>query len=267
MIKILISTLAIYIAVCLFMYVMQRHLIYFPSHELGASKKFSEVKIQTEDHLELTAWYLPGQKNHPTLIYFHGNSGNIAMREDNVASYLQRGMGVLLVEYRGYGGNQGEPTEVGLYRDAEAAYQFILNQDIASDSIVVFGESLGSAVAIELAKQYPVAAVILQSPLTSVADVGQLHYPFLPIKLLLKDRFNSIEKIDQINAPVIIAHGELDSVVPVRLANQLFSRALQPKALFIYTGKLHHNLNPFEIAKDALNFLCQQPKFYKSSLC
>ena len=191
MIKALFSVATIYAIICLVVYVMQRSFVYFPTKHLVKPDLFQEVELQTADGLNLVAWYVHAKEKQATLIYFHGNGGNIAMREYSAKPYLNRGMGVLLVEYRGYGGNPGKPSEDGLYHDAEAAYQFLLQQNVAPECLIVFGESLGSGVAVELARRHTVGGVILQASFTSATSVGQKHYPFLPVKLLMKDQYQS----------------------------------------------------------------------------
>ena len=249
------------------MYLSQRHFIYFPDDHLAKPALFEEVVLTTPDGLQLVAWYVPAKLKQPTMIYFHGNGGTIKMRENSAKPYLDCGMGVLLVEYRGYGGNPGKPNEVGLYNDGEAAYQFARQQGIPADHIILFGESLGSGIAVEIAKRYPVGGVILQAPFISAAAIGQKRYPYLPVGLLLKDRYQSIDKIQQINAPLAIVHGTADGVVPIEQGQALFLQANQPKQFFKYLGYGHSNFDPKTVANDVLVFFQQQPHLIEIKTC
>lgn len=181
------------------------------------------VTLKTNDGLKLVAWYHQALHPHlPTIIYFHGNAGNIGQRSNAVQPFFKKGYGVLLVTYRGYSGNPGEPSEKGLYQDGRAAIQFLKHQHIPDQCIVLYGESIGTAVAIQMAIEYHLGAIILQSPFTSLIDIGQFHYPFFPIKWLIKDQFNSLNKAEQIQSPVLVLYGEMDDIIPPKFSIQLF---------------------------------------------
>lgn len=267
MIKFIISVATIYAIICLLVYVMQRSFLYFPTRHLVKPDLFQEVELNTVDGLKLVSWYVPAKDKQPTLIYFHGNGGNIAMREYHTRPYLNRGIGVLLLEYRGYGGNPGKPNEIGLYHDAEAAYEFVKQQGVPPECIIVFGESLGSGVAVEMARRHPVGGVVLQAPFTSAFSVGQGHYPFLPVGLLLKDRFNSISKIKQFNVPLAVVHGTADRVVPFKHGKKLFAAANEPKQFFEFPGFDHNNLDAQAVSDKVLGFFQQQQHFSELNAC
>ena len=161
---------------------------------------------------------------------------------ERILPYIKAGYGVLLLAYRGYSGNQGQPSEQGLYNDARAALHFLKKQHIAEHCMVLFGESLGTGVAVQMATEFHVGAVILQSPYTSIADVGQKHYPFLPVHWLLKDRYDSRDKITHIHAPLFIFHGTKDKIIPLAMGEKIYQSALPPKQMKIYPEAGHGNL-------------------------
>ncbi len=254
-IAIIVGFYLIFIAV---FYVMQRQFIYFPKKSSKATptdagvSTMKIVSLQTADGLKLQAWYQPAKTGKPTLIYFHGNAGAISDRAALIKPYLDQGYGVLLVTYRGYSNNPGRPSEQGLYRDGAAAMKFIQQQNISAQCLVLFGASLGSGVAVELATKYKIAALILQSPYSSLADVGRHHYPYLPVRTLLKDRFNSIKKIKQIHVPLFIVHGENDRVIPAKFGYKLHAAANEPKQMHTYAWKGHNNMFP---ASEVIRFI------------
>jgi len=224
-------------------YFFQRNLIYFPEYtditpqEAGVGD-MRVVTLHTQDGLDINAWYCPPKDPFlPTLVYFHGNAGHIGYRAPLIKPYLQAGFGVFLLTYRGYSGNPGKPSEEGLYNDARASLDYLKGQ-----KVVLFGESIGAAVAIQMALEYPVEGIILQSPFTSLADVGLYHYPYLPVRWLLKDRYNSLEKTGNIHVPVCIIHGQNDGIVPPEMAEKLFKAFSEPKVIYIVPFTGHNDL-------------------------
>lgn len=243
-------------------YFFQRHLIYFPHHEAiqiptFANNYFKVIKLETSDKLALQAWYAPARRNYPTIVYFHGNKGDIGNRIPNVLPYIKNGYGVLLVEYRGYAQNPGTPNEQGLYNDGRAAIQFVHKQGIQNSCIILFGESLGTGVAVQLASEFPVAALILQSPYTSILSIGKYHYPYIPVKLLLKDQFNSLAKITQVHSALLMIYAASDLVIPAQDSEQLFNAANPPKFKFEFQNKhdIHNHLASKKLYEVVLNFL------------
>lgn len=201
--------------------------------------------LDTEDGKRLGAWYLPATAKEPgpAVVVFNGNGGDRSGRAMLALGLSQLGMSVLLFDYRGYGGNEGTPSEEGLARDARAAQAWLSAQpDVAQDRIVYFGESLGAAVAIGLAMERPPAALILRSPFTSLAEVGKVHYPWLPVGWLLIDRFPSIDRIGSVTAPVMIVAGDRDDVVPESLSRKLYDAAPDPKRFLLVPGAGHNDL-------------------------
>lgn len=231
------------------LYGMQRNLLYYPDRtrpdvEVAGVPEMREVTLETEDGLALLAWYKAAEPGHPTVVYFCGNAGNIGHRGSKVRHYLDAGMGVLLVSYRGYGGNPGKPTEEGLYADGRAALAFLADQGVAPARVVAYGESLGAGIAVQMALEQaakaPLGTLVLEAPFASLADVAAKHYPFVPVRWLLKDRFESDAKIARVRAPVFILHGEKDRVVPVSAGRALFAAAVEPKDS-LWLADRHHN--------------------------
>ena len=237
----------------------QRSLIYFPAPLTVYPQAYNASDLQvayleTSDHLKIYGWYKPPREGRPLFIYFHGNGGHLGMRIPFLRRFLNEGYGLFLLSYRGYAGNPGSPTEQGLYKDARAAIRWVLKQTPQSP-LVLYGESLGSAVAIQMALEYPIDALILQSPFTSLTAVGHWHYPFLPVKLLLQDKFESLKKMENIHVPVLVIHGQFDPIVPVWMGEQIYTEASQPKVLKIYPNKHHNDLGSDDLVQTIHAFL------------
>jgi fermentation-respiration switch protein FrsA (DUF1100 family) len=216
------------------LYLFQRQLLYLPDRtrpELLGLEKLGvrEVTLSTEDGLSLLSWYLPTRPGRPVIAYFHGNGGHIGYRAERLLRFSREGYGVLMAEYRGYGGNPGAPTEAGFYADGRAALGFLDREGVAPNRLVLYGESLGSGVAVKLATEHQVAALILEAPLTNVAEVAQCHFPYVPATWLVTDRFDSLSRIGRVKAAILVLHGEGDRVVPVRFGRTLFKAAPEPK--------------------------------------
>jgi len=243
--------IAIYLGIIAAMYTFQRSLMYQPGKNLGSPMasglpEMVAVNLKHPDQTKTVSWYKSASTNKPTLIYFQGNAGNIGDRRDKVRPFLDVGMGVMLVGYRGYGNNQGTPTEEGLYSDATLALEFLSRTGIMPDHWILYGESLGSAVTVEVANRHakssPVAAVILEAPFSSMTEAAKSHYPWLPVSAILKDKFESISKIKSINAPLMIIHGSSDNVVPISLGKKLFNAAVAPKTKHWIDGASHNDV-------------------------
>ncbi|MBK9078874.1 MAG: alpha/beta hydrolase [Hyphomicrobium sp.] len=227
-------------------YVMQRQMIYArdPVHTAPADAGLANVverTILTADGERLIAWYGKAQPGQPTLLYFHGNGGALEIRRERMAKYLERGRGMLMMAYRGYSGSSGLPTETANVADGKRAYQMLIDDGISPNDIIVYGESLGTGIAVQLAAEKLVRGVILDSPYTSLLERAQLSYPWLPVRLLLKDRYMSRDHIDKVTAPVFILHGEADEVIPVAMGRALFEIANEPKQLVTLPGAGHND--------------------------
>lgn len=225
------------VALLVLAWALQRRLIYLPARgpvpSAGAVLPGSEeVSFDTEDGLRLRGWFVPGGTGAAgaTVLVFNGNAGDRSARAPLAGTLARAGTSVLLFDYRGYGGNPGHPSETGLAADARAARGYLLSRpDVRPGSIVYFGESLGAAVAIGLAVEHPPAALVLRSPFTSLADVGQLHYPYLPVRPLLKDRYDSVGRVDAVRCPLLVLAGGADGIIPAWQSRRLYDEAAEPK--------------------------------------
>lgn len=241
---ILIVALVAYLAIVLFMYLQQRNIQYLPSRN-GASPEaaglsgVSEEHVMTADGETIVLWHALPRPGMPTILFFHGNGGELADRAGRMSFYQSRGFGALFVSYRGYGGSTGAPTEQGLMTDALAAYDFLLARGVRPEDIAVVGESLGTGVAVQLAAQKPVAALALEAPFTAAADAGAEMYWWLPVRLLMKDQFRSRDFIAGVKVPLLIQHGSRDRVIPLTQGQALFGMANEPKDLVIIPDAGH----------------------------
>ncbi len=224
------------------LWMFQRRLMYFPAQHLGdLPASVEEVTYSTADQLSLKGWFLPTESQPiGTVVLFNGNAGNRADRWPLGEALRTRGFSVLLVDYRGYGGNPGRPTQTGLDADARAALEYVRSRpDVDPDRIVYFGESLGSGVAIGLAVTDPPAALVLRSPFTSMSDVAAVHYSIM--SLLLRDRYPSLERIPRVDAPVMVVAGSADRIVPVVQSRALFEAARHPGQYLEIQGADHND--------------------------
>ena len=240
--------IAILLGILALIWALQRRLIYLPFADVSSPQAIglagaTPVTFPTPDGLVLNGWFI-GADGPPrfTAIVFNGNAGNRSFRAPLANALAREGVAVLLFDYRGFGENPGSPTELGLRADSRAAREYVLSRpDVNPKRIVYFGESLGTAVATELASEFPPAALILRSPFTSMVDVGQVHYPFLPVRWMLRDRFATIERIGSVHARLLIIVGERDRIVPVALSRRLHAAANEPKALLVIPGADHND--------------------------
>ena len=227
----------------------QRSLIYFPEGQVPSPAavgipQAEAVGFTTEDDLDLEAWFVPPRQPsaNRTIVVFNGNAGNRSHRAMLAALFAEYGYATLLVDYRGYGGNPGLPSERGLARDARAALRYLTSRaDVDPSRIVYFGESLGTAVALQLAEEHPPAALILRSPFSSLASLGARHYPFLPVRWFLKDRYSSIDRIARIKSPMLFIAGDADRIVPIGDTEVLYEAANEPKKLVIIRDADHND--------------------------
>ena len=237
---------AITIALAL-VWVLQRRMIYFPlpqdvPHAASALERAEDVTFETADGLPLHGWFAsPAQSNGATVLIFNGNAGDRSSRAPLAAALTRAGFSVLLFDYRGYGGNPGQPTEPGLVADARAARQYVGSRaDVDPARLVYFGESLGGAVAVALAVEQPPAALVLRSPFTSLAEMARLQFPFLPT-FLLRDCFESLNRISRVDCPLLVITGDRDSVVPPAQSRSLYEAASGPKRFVLIAGADHND--------------------------
>lgn len=250
-------------AVCFTLF--QRGLQYTPSKERPSAPalyevpEFREITLRTEDGLDLLSWYAPPEsENRPAVVMFHGNSGHMGDRTFKPRHFFNKGIGLFFLEYRGYGGNPGKITEQGLYKDGRAAVEWVLAQGIPLDRIILYGESLGSGVATQLATEYKARALILEAPFDAAASFsGRFFSPFyLPVDLLLWDKFDNLSKIRDIDMPLLVIHGNGDEVIPFEHGKALYDTAREPKRFIPVEGGSHTNLYAYrEMLEGMMDFI------------
>ncbi len=231
-----------YAAIVVLMYLRQGSMLYLPQKELLTTPKnihlpYEALRLRTSDGITISGWYVPAEKERAALIFCHGNAGNISGRLDSIAVFHRLGLSVMIFDYRGYGESEGRPSEPGTYLDAEAAWNYLTDvKETPPGRIIVFGRSLGGAVAAELALRRPPAALILEAGFTSVPDIGSTYYPWLPVRLLSKFKYASVEKVGAISCPKLIIHSPQDEIIPYAHGRKLFEVAGEPKTFLEITG-------------------------------
>jgi uncharacterized protein len=237
----------IYFAALAFLYVAQRRLLYLPNvrefapAEVGLPQA-ERLHLESDDGERLLAWRIPPSPGAPMIVYFHGNGGGLHQLSNRYAAFAKAGFGVLALEYRGYAGSTGAPSEAGLTLDAEAAYRAAL-ADAPARRIVVVGESLGSGLAVKIASRHEIGALVLDSPFTSIADIAAARFWMFPVRRLLKDRYDSASRIAEVTAPLLVVHHERDLSVPLRFGRRLFAAARAPKDFLLVPGFGHPALD------------------------
>ncbi len=238
----------VYFLVTLGLYIFQRSLLYHPMENNYSGDrltvKIEKVKITTEDNIDLLAWYHKKDNiKYKTILYLHGNAGSLENRIHKINHFEDMNINFLLLSWRGFNGNEGEPSEKGLYEDARSAVKWLINQGINEENIIIYGESLGTGIATEIAQNSHFAGIILESPFTSMIAAGKSKYPIFPIKLLLKDKYESDKKIKKIYSPVLVMHGEVDKIVPFWMGEKIFQLANEPK--YSYFSKYDDHMMDF----------------------
>ena len=246
-IKLALGAMAAYAVLGLAAYLGQRKLMYFPDRthvqpaDLGLAEVHERV-LKTPDGERVIAWYGKARPGQPTLLYFHGNGGSLAIRAPRIARFMAEGWGVYMMTYRGYGGGSGIPTEIDNVADARLAYGALLLEGVAPSSFIAYGESLGSGIAVRIGIERQVAGVILDAPYTSIVDIAARAYPFLPVRAFLLDRYETTKYIANLKVPLLILHGEQDRVVPAAMGRELARVANEPKRLVVFPEGGHSNL-------------------------
>jgi uncharacterized protein len=233
-----------YLALMGVMYVFQRDLQYHPSNEEKqpadlSLNVYTAERLKTADGESIVIWHKPAPEGQPTIMYLHGNAGSLGTRPRKLDFLAQSQFGVLAVDYRGYGGSSGEPSEAGMVLDAVTAYEWLAAKGVDPRDVMLLGESIGSGIAVQLAAAKQVAAVALEAPYANAVDIGAERYWYLPVRLLMKDQFRSSEHIANIKAPLFIIHGTEDFVVPFKQGELLFSFAVEPKTFEPVAGADH----------------------------
>jgi len=231
-----------YGALLLFTYLRQDGLLYYPMKRIEATPAdigldYEDVVLETTDGLKISAWYIPREGARGTVLFCHGNAGNISHRLDSIRIFHRLGLSVLIFDYRGYGRSEGKPSEQGTYRDAEAGWTYLVQQrSVPPERMILFGRSLGSAVAAEIALRHRAGALIVESGFTSVADLGQRYFPYLPVRLLTRHRYETIEKVGWITIPKLFIHSTGDEIVPFQQGMALYEKASEPKEFLRIAG-------------------------------
>ncbi len=248
----------IYFGITVVVYFFQRKLLYHPfSPQItgkGLIHNFETINFKTSDNFELKGWFHLKNSNKKTILFLHGNAGNLDNRIDKLNSLGSMDINFLIISWRGYSGNPGNPSEAGLYKDVLGGIKWLNEKGISNDQIILYGESLGTAITTEVAQNENFAGIILEAPFTSMVDMGQKIYPIFPVKFLLKDKYESKNKIKNIKSPILIMHGEVDKIVPFRMGKKMFELANEPKYSYFskyddhmmeYNEKLLNKLKKF----------------------
>ena len=259
LINILILILLGYLVITFVLFFFQRNLLYYPAINNYSGEKLNvsveKVKIKTEDNIDLLSWYhKKNSGDYKTILFLHGNAGTLENRIYKINHFKNMNVNFLIIAWRGFSGNKGKPTEKGLYEDAKGALRWLANKGVKEESIIIYGESLGTGVATEIAQNKNFAGVILETPFTSMVNVGKTKYPFFPVGFLLKDKYESDKKIKNIKSPILIMHGEPDKLLPFWMGKKLYNLANEPKYSYFskyddhmmeYNEKLLNELKQF----------------------
>jgi len=251
--------LIVYLIVTLGLYIFQRKLLYYPNFNSdikgdGLIHGFENINIKTKDNIILKGWFHLKDPKKKTILFFHGNAGTLDNRIYKLNFLGNLDVNFLIIAWRGYSGSSGKPSEFGLYQDAKSALNWLNSKGITENKIILYGESLGTSVAIEVGQNKDFAGVILETPFTSMVDVGKTKYPFFPVSLLLKDKYESDKKIKNIKSPILIMHGEADKIVPFWMGKKIYQLANEPKYSYFtkyddhmmeYNEKLLNELKKF----------------------
>jgi len=255
-ILIILIFIIIYLFILISTYAFQRNLLYHPRENNYFGDQLlvfvEKIKIKTKDNIELLSWYHNKNINdYKTILFLHGNAGSLENRIHKINHFKDMDINFLLIAWRGFSGNKGQPTEQNLYEDADSAVQWLKSKGVKENNIIIYGESLGTGVATEIAQNKNFAGIILESPFTSMIEVGKNNYPYLPVKFLLKDKYESDKKIKNIKSPILIMHGKVDNIVPFYMGKKMYELANDPK----YSYFSEYDDHMMEYNKKLLNVL------------
>ncbi len=233
----ILALVCFYVLIVLVLFFFQGNLLYHPSvnnyikdQTAKEPTGIEKVRITTKDKIDLIGWfYSNNMENSKTILFFHGNAGSLENRTYKLNHFKNLNLNFLIIAWRGFNGNSGKPNELGLYEDAKSAIGWLKEKGIKEKNIILYGESLGTGVAIEVAQNKNYAGVILESPFTSMVNMGKKYYPFFPVSLLLKDKFESYKKINKVFVPILIMHGKVDNIVPFHMGKKMYELANKPK--------------------------------------
>lgn len=254
--------LFLYVLLNGYLYFFQRDLLYNPSKTMEEPHHYGLhnaeiVTLNTADNVKIQSWHIPAKEGYPTIIYFHGNTGNLGDRSERFLVFEKTGMGLMMLSYRGFGNSEGSPSEEGLYSDARAIINYVLKeQKIPIKNIVLYGESLGTGVASKMAIEFPnIRSLVLEAPYTSIASRAADLYPYAPVRMILKDDFSNIDKLPNINVPVLIFHGYLDETMPIEHSRKLLRIANEPKEARFFEQVGHTNFDFKEVSRVTKEFV------------
>ena len=255
--------ISIYFFILISTFIFQRNLLYHPTENNYSGDKIlvsvEKVKIKTQDNIELLSWYHnKNLNNYKTILFLHGNAGTLENRIHKINHFKDMNINFIIVAWRGFSGNQGKPTEEGLYEDARSAVRWLRAKGIKEENIIIYGESLGTGIATEIAQNKNFAGIILESPFTSMIDAGREKYPYLPVRFLLKDKYESNKKIKNIKSPILIMHGKIDNIVPFYMGKKMYELANEPKYFYFSEyddHMLEYNENLLNTLKEFIHSL------------
>lgn len=233
---------SVWVLLSLLLYLFQERYVYYPYSTIQITPRdtglyYEEVYLATSDDLKIHGWFLPKDDARGTLLFLHGNAGNISHRLESLRLFHDMGLSVFIIDYRGYGLSEGSPSEEGTYRDAEAAWNYLTGErGIPAGEIAVFGRSLGGSVAAWLATQYTPAVLIIESTFSSAVDMGKHIYPFLPIKLITRIKYPTIERMPDIHCPLLVIHSREDEIVPFQQGRHIYNAANEPRSFLEIRG-------------------------------
>ncbi len=263
LVPLLLIFILFYLFILTYTYIFQRKLLYhpiennYPGDQLLA--KIEKVKVKTKDNIELLSWFHnKNLEKYKTILFFHGNAGALDNRIHKINHFKDMDVNFLIVAWRGFSGNKGQPTEVGLYEDGKSAVRWLNNKGILDKDIIIYGESLGTGIAVEIAQNKNFAGIILESPFTSMVEAAKTKYPYLPVRLLLKDKYESDKKIKNIISPILIMHGKVDQIVPFYMGKKMYEIANEPKYSYFSNYDDHmmeYNENMLKTLKAFINGL------------
>jgi fermentation-respiration switch protein FrsA (DUF1100 family) len=256
---ILIVAVVAYCGLLALLYVAQRSMMYFPeavrtAPDVAGFPEAKEVLLDSSDGARVVVWDVPPREGMPVILYLHGNGGSLRHRAPKFQSITSDGTGLVALSYRGFSGSSGSPSEEGIFADARRAYAYARERYPAA-KLVVWGESLGTGVAVAVAAENKADALILEAPFTSTVDIAAAAYPIFPVRLLMKDQFRSDERIGKVTAPLLILHGALDRVVAITYGEKLFTLAHEPKKFVRFPRGAHEDLANFGSVEAAREFL------------
>jgi len=236
----ILALVSFYILLLIIVFFFQRNLLYHPSvnnylKNQGSNQpnEIEKVNITTSDKIDLIGWfYNKDLEKSKTILFFHGNAGSLENRTYKLNHFKDLNVNFLIIAWRGFSGNKGKPNEKGLYEDGESAIRWLKTKGIDEKNIILYGESLGTGVAIEIAQNKNYAGIILESPFTSMINMGKKYYPFFPVRFLLKDKFESYKKLNNISVPILIMHGKVDKIVPYGMGKKMYELANEPKFFY-----------------------------------